>query len=51
MLIGIFGFGKFIILKMINRLVEYDSGEIRFVGEEIRSLLVLELRRRMGYVI
>ncbi len=36
---------------MINRLVEHDSGEIRFAGEEIRSLPVLELRRRMGYAI
>ena len=33
---------------MINRLVEHDSGQIRFAGEEIRSLPVLELRRRMG---
>lgn len=38
-------------LEMINRLVEHDSGEIRFAGEEIRSLPVLELRRRMGYAI
>jgi osmoprotectant transport system ATP-binding protein len=30
---------------MINRLVEHDSGLIRFAGEEIRSLPVLELRR------
>lgn len=36
---------------MINRLVEHDSGTIRFAGEEIRSLPVLELRRRMGYAI
>ena len=36
---------------MINRLVEHDSGVIRFAGEEIRSLPVLELRRRMGYAI
>jgi osmoprotectant transport system ATP-binding protein len=28
---------------MINRLVEHDSGQIRFAGEEIRSLPVLEL--------
>jgi ABC-type proline/glycine betaine transport system ATPase subunit len=34
---------------MINRLVEHDSGRIRFAGQEIRSLPVLELRRRMGY--
>ena len=48
-LIGTSGSGKSTTLKMINRLVEHDSGEIRFAGEEIRSLPVLELRRRMGY--
>ncbi len=51
MLIGTSGSGKSTTLKMINRLVEHDSGVIRFAGEEIRSLPVLELRRRMGYAI
>lgn len=50
-LIGTSGSGKSTTLKMINRLVEHDSGIIRFAGEEIRSLPVLELRRRMGYAI
>ncbi|MEZ6878410.1 ABC transporter ATP-binding protein [Enterobacter sp. KBR-315C3_2022] len=50
-LIGTSGSGKSTTLKMINRLVEHDSGQIRFAGEEIRSLPVLELRRRMGYAI
>ena len=50
-LIGANGAGKSTTLKMINRLVEHDSGMIRFAGEEIRSLPVLELRRRMGYAI
>lgn len=50
-LIGTSGSGKSTTLKMINRLVEHDSGVIRFAGEEIRSLRVLELRRRMGYAI
>ncbi|HDW0022220.1 TPA: glycine betaine ABC transporter ATP binding protein YehX [Escherichia coli] len=50
-LIGTSGSGKSTTLKMINRLVEHDSGELRFAGEEIRSLPVLELRRRMGYAI
>ncbi|EME5211130.1 glycine betaine ABC transporter ATP binding protein YehX [Escherichia coli] len=50
-LIGTSGSGKSTTLKMINRLVERDSGVIRFAGEEIRSLPVLELRRRMGYAI
>ena len=50
-LLGENGAGKSTTLKMINRLVEHDSGVIRFAGEEIRSLPVLELRRRMGYAI
>ena len=50
-LIGTSGSGKSTTLKMINRLVEHDNGVIRFAGEEIRSLPVLELRRRMGYAI
>ena len=50
-LIGTSGSGKSTTVKMINRLVEHDSGLIRFAGEEIRSLPVLELRRRMGYAI
>lgn len=50
-LIGTSGSGKSTTLKMINRLVEHDSGRIRFAGEEIRRLPVLELRRRMGYAI
>ncbi|MTH47944.1 ABC transporter ATP-binding protein [Intestinirhabdus alba] len=50
-LIGTSGSGKSTTLKMINRLEEHDSGQIHFAGEEIRSLPVLELRRRMGYAI
>lgn len=50
-LIGTSGSGKSTTLKMINRLVEHDSGQIRVAGEEIRSLPLLELRRRMGYAI
>ncbi|SPZ88711.1 ABC transporter quaternary amine uptake (QAT) family, ATP-binding protein [Shigella boydii] len=33
-LIGTSGSGKSTTLKMINRLVEHDSGEIRFAGEK-----------------
>lgn len=36
---------------MINRLVEHDSGTIRFAGQDIRQQPVLELRRKMGYAI
>lgn len=50
-LIGTSGSGKSTTLKMINRLVEHDTGCIRFAGEEIRSFDAKVLRRRMGYAI
>lgn len=51
MLIGTSGSGKSTTLKMINRLVEHDSGRIRFAGEEIRNFDAKALRRRMGYAV
>jgi osmoprotectant transport system ATP-binding protein len=50
-LIGASGSGKSTILKMINRLEEHDTGEIRFAGKEIRSFPPEIVRRQMGYVI
>ena len=50
-LIGTSGSGKSTTLKMINRLVEHDSGEIRFAGEAIERMDARALRRRMGYAI
>lgn len=50
-LIGTSGSGKSTTLKMINRLVEPDSGTIRFAGQDIREQPLLALRRRMGYAI
>ncbi|MGG8276510.1 ABC transporter ATP-binding protein [Klebsiella sp. 141198] len=50
-LIGTSGSGKSTTLKMINQLVEQDSGVIRFAGEDIRRQPLLTLRRRMGYAI
>jgi osmoprotectant transport system ATP-binding protein len=50
-LIGASGSGKSTLLKMINRLVEHDSGVILFQGEEIRSFRPEDIRRRMGYAI
>ena len=49
--IGASGSGKSSALKMINRLLEHDSGRILFAGEEIRNFKPEELRRRMGYAI
>ncbi len=50
-LLGTSGSGKSTTLKMINRLVEFDSGDIRFAGESVRQLDARTLRRRMGYAI
>ena len=50
-MIGASGSGKSSALKMINRLLEHDSGRILFAGEEIRSFRPVDLRRRMGYAI
>ncbi|MES2959994.1 MAG: ABC transporter ATP-binding protein [Pseudomonadota bacterium] len=50
-LIGASGSGKSTLLKMINRLVEHDSGMILFQGEQVRSFRPEDIRRRMGYAI
>jgi osmoprotectant transport system ATP-binding protein len=50
-LIGASGSGKSTILRMINRLEEHTTGEIRFAGAEIRSFRPEAIRRRMGYAI
>ena len=50
-LIGESGSGKTTLLKMINRLIQPSSGEIRIDGENIAKKDVLALRRNIGYVI
>jgi osmoprotectant transport system ATP-binding protein len=50
-LVGPSGCGKTTLLKMINRLVERDSGEIRVGNTDINQWNPIELRRGMGYVI
>src|SRR5215468_7973399 len=49
-LVGTSGSGKTTALKMINRLLEPDCGEVRFEGEAVESLDAPTLRRRIGYV-
>lgn len=48
-LIGGSGAGKSTLLKLINRLIEPDSGEVRFEGQPAGALPGPELRRRIGY--
>jgi osmoprotectant transport system ATP-binding protein len=50
-LVGPSGGGKTTALKMVNRLIPYDSGQIRIDGRDIRAFPLTELRRGIGYVI
>jgi osmoprotectant transport system ATP-binding protein len=50
-LLGRSGSGKTTLLKTINRLIEPDSGEIRFQGKPVTAWDPIRLRRSAGYVI
>src|SRR3954470_7463682 len=50
-LVGPSGCGKTTSLKMVNRLIEPTSGQIRIDGQDIAKRDVTELRRSIGYVI
>jgi osmoprotectant transport system ATP-binding protein len=50
-LVGPSGGGKTTALKMVNRLIPFDSGDIRIDGRSIGDLPATELRRGIGYVI
>jgi osmoprotectant transport system ATP-binding protein len=50
-LVGPSGCGKTTSLKMVNRLVEPSSGQVLIDGEDVMSVDVTTLRRRIGYVI
>jgi osmoprotectant transport system ATP-binding protein len=49
-LVGGSGSGKTTTLKMLNRLIEPDSGVVEIGGKDVRSLWPHELRRSIGYV-
>ncbi|HEX3861912.1 MAG TPA: ABC transporter ATP-binding protein [Stellaceae bacterium] len=49
--LGPSGCGKSTTLRMINRLVPFDSGTIRVGGDDIRQIRPEALRRRIGYAI
>jgi osmoprotectant transport system ATP-binding protein len=49
-LVGTSGSGKTTTLKLINRLVEPDSGEVRIEGVPVGTIDPPALRRRIGYV-
>lgn len=50
-LLGRSGSGKTTLLKTANRLVDPDSGEVRFEGRAVADQDPIRLRRRIGYVI
>ena len=49
--VGPSGCGKTTSLRMINRLVEPSSGRILLNGEATEQMDIVQLRRRIGYVI
>lgn len=50
-LIGPSGCGKTTSMRMINRMVEPDSGRIEVGGRDVTKIDAVELRRSIGYVI
>lgn len=50
-IVGTSGAGKTTLMRMINRLVEPSSGEIRIDGSPNTAIPGYELRRRIGYAI
>jgi osmoprotectant transport system ATP-binding protein len=50
-LVGPSGAGKTTAMKMVNRLIEFDDGDIRIDGTSVRDHDATELRRGIGYVI
>ena len=50
-ILGSSGCGKTTLIKMVNRLLEVDSGRITVMGQDIRGQDPVSLRRRIGYVI
>jgi len=50
-IIGPSGCGKTTTMKMINRLIDPDNGEITLDGKSIFDYNLVELRRSIGYVI
>jgi len=49
-LVGASGSGKTTTLKIVNRLIEPDRGEVRIEGGSAKSVDAPTLRRRIGYV-
>lgn len=50
-ILGSSGSGKTTTLKMVNRLIEPNSGQIEINEKEIKEYDLIELRRKIGYVV
>ncbi len=50
-LVGPSGAGKTTAMKLVNRLIDIDEGNITIGGRSVRAMDVTELRRGIGYVI
>jgi osmoprotectant transport system ATP-binding protein len=50
-LVGPSGCGKTTALKLVNRLLDHDAGEVIVFGRDVRGEDPIALRRRLGYVI
>ncbi|MBA5728464.1 ABC transporter ATP-binding protein [Aerococcaceae bacterium INB8] len=50
-ILGSSGSGKTTTLKMVNRLIEPNSGQIEINDKEIKEYDLIELRRQIGYVV
>jgi osmoprotectant transport system ATP-binding protein len=50
-LVGPSGGGKTTALKLVNRLVPFDEGDVRIAGRSVREIPPTELRRGLGSVI
>ena len=49
-IVGASGSGKTTLLRLINRLIEPDSGTVLVESDDVRGLDPVQLRRRIGYV-
>src|SRR3954449_5727078 len=49
-MVGGSGSGKTTLLRLVNRLIEADTGTVRVEGEDVRAVDPILLRRRIGYV-
>jgi osmoprotectant transport system ATP-binding protein len=49
--LGESGSGKTTLIKMVNRLIDPDEGEVRVDGKDVRAHDIVALRRTIGYVI